>query len=199
MMIQNIDSMGQSNAREIEEIDSIIERLRGGEKSAQERLAQLSYERLRSIASRIIGPQYGNPSLGPTALVGEGFAKLLSSDVLETVVDAKHFFCLFARAMRQSLIDYKRMKKTEKRGGQMRRIELEVVLAYFSEGNVDIDGVSEAMDSLQEKFPRAAKLLEMQCFGFMKVSEMVSVTKLSKSTVESDLRFAKAYVRNMLD
>lgn len=180
------------------QFEILIDKMKAGDLDAREELARVAYQRLWSIASNIIGPQFENPSWTPTALVGEGFAKLLSKNSLQNVNNAKHFFSLFACAMRHSLIDYNRSKNTEKRGGDMKRLDLDVVLSWFSKNQMNIEQISDALDNLHIHSPQAADILEMQCFGFMKITEIVDVTKLPKTTVETELRFAKAFVRDQL-
>ena len=176
-------------------LEALIGRMRKGEAPAIEELAEVTYLRLWTIASRIIGTTNGNPSLGPTALVNEGFVKLLTQQGLEQVTNVEHFFSLFARAMRQIFIDYHRQKKSAKRGGGKKRLDLDIVLNYVSENTGDVEAVSEAIEKMKVELPRAAGILEMQFFAFMKIAEICAVTDLSRSTVENDLRLAKAFVK----
>ena len=179
-------------------MDELIRRIRDGENPAIEELAEITWTRLWTIAARIIGPQNGTPSLGPTALVNEGFVKLLTQNGMAKVNDVEHFFSLFARAMRQIFIDYHRQKNTNKRGKGNKRLDLDIVLSYMSENTGDIEAVSESLEKLRNHLPRAAQILEMQFFGFMKVTEICSVMGLSRSTIENDLRFAKAFIKQEL-
>ena len=179
-------------------LDELIQRMRDGEAPAVEELAEITWLRLWTIASSIIGPNSGSPSLGPTALVNEGFVKLLTQNGLAKVKDVEHFFSLFARAMRQIFIDYHRQKNTDKRGRGSKRLDMDIVLSYVSEKTGDVEAVSESLEKLRDNLPRAAQILEMQFFGFMKVAEICNVTNLSRSTIESDLRLAKAFVKQEL-
>ncbi len=188
----------QQKSDEVETVDLLCKQIQSGDREALDALASLACRRLRSIAARILGHPTGNPSMGPTALVNEGFARLLTGDALTSVIDANHFYSLFSLVMRQTLVDYSRTKKSLKYGGHLKRLDFDVILSQYSKKRTDIEDVSEAIEGLGKKSSRAATILEMQCFGQMKVREIVQATGFSVSTVEGDLRIAKAFVRDWM-
>ncbi len=177
---------------------SLIDRANNGDSAAANALAELAYDRLHKTAQRIVGFRDGTPTLGPTALVSEGFARLFRSDQLERIRDAHHFYSLFAKMMRQILVDYERSKGTKKRGGDSNRVDLDVILAHIASEQNSAHDLSEAINELEQRFPRVADVIQMKYFAFMTVDEICEHTDLSRSTIESDLRLAKAFIKSQL-
>jgi RNA polymerase sigma factor (TIGR02999 family) len=186
---------------ELAELNKLFASKREPSDSTEDRWPQimtLAYRRLHSIARNLVGYPIGDPTLGPTALVNEGFAKLFQSSDLEGIENAAHFYCRFAQCMKHILVDYARSKATEKGGGNMRRVDLDIVLASLAKRPEQLLEINEALERLYLEAPRAAKALELQVFGRMTIAEIEAVNGVCDSTVEADLRFAKAYVRRML-
>lgn len=179
-------------------LDSLIERVNQGDSAAANCLAELAYDRLHKTAQRIVGFRDGTPTLGATALVGEGFARLFKSDSLEKIRDSHHFYSLFAKMMRQILVDYERSKIAAKRGGDANRVDLDVILSYIGSQQNSAQDLSNAIAELESRYPRAADIIQMKYFAFMTVDEIGENTSLSRSTIESDLRLAKAFIKAQL-
>ena len=62
----------------------------------------------------------------------------------------------------------------------------------------EILDLHEALNQLAERDPRKAEMLELQFFGGLTYEEMSEVLNLSRSTLDRDLRFAKAWLGNQL-
>jgi RNA polymerase sigma factor (TIGR02999 family) len=94
--------------------------------AAAEVLFPLLYEELRRIAHRQLGVERAGHTLCTTALVHEAYVKLADQTRAQFASRA-HFLAVAAQAMRRILVGYARKVRTEKRGGNWRRLDLDQV------------------------------------------------------------------------
>ncbi len=196
-----IDSIKQMYQRlaDSNESENGNRELRSSLKNAQDEFASLVYSRLYQIACSLIKTHNGTPTLGPTALVNETYAKLLNAKSFCRCNDLQHFIRQFAMAVKHTWYSYLRKKSSDKRGGGWKRWDLEVVIAFVGEQCTEMNDLFSALDNLEQEFPRASQVLHSKFFLLMKVDEIKSALSISRSTVEADLRLAKAYVRSQID
>ncbi|MEM8547161.1 MAG: ECF-type sigma factor [Pseudomonadota bacterium] len=168
-----------------------------GDKAAEAQLTPIIYAELQRTAKRLFRGERAGHTWQPTALVHEAFVKLVDIDV--TWQDRAHFFSLAARLMRRLLVNHANARNAAKRGGS-------AVQVTFSEGDVAaVDATAglldleEALQALSELDARKATLIELQYFGGLSFKEMVEVTGLSSSTLDRDLRLARAWLKDQLD
>ena len=180
-------------------LDSLIQQASQGCQQSVDELALLAYDRLYRTANKIVGYQNGTPTLGATALVSEAFARLFKTGYLDSIKDTQHFYSLFARMMRQVLVEYERSKSTQKRGGEVEHVALDVILVYLADQNSSAEELSEAITELEKRYARPAEAIQLKFFGFMTVDEICEQLGVSRSTIESDLRIAKAFIKSYLE
>jgi RNA polymerase sigma factor (TIGR02999 family) len=161
-------------------------------------LLDIAYTRLYRMASRLVGSPHGTPTLGATALVNEGYSRLMQSSDLAGIQDAHHFYRRFAMCMKHALIDHARSKLAEKRGGDLQRIDLEIVLRWFALPTNQFLELTDALEALAVDDPSCANLMELRYFGQMTIAELACLTSTSTATIERRLRFGKAYLREKL-
>ena len=170
-----------------------------GSRPALEALSPLVYEKLHKFAYRAFAKESSNHTLQPTALVNEAFIKLVDSDV--PWQSRAHFYALAARMMRRLLINYANDRNALKRGGDYTRVVLDE--QQVSGGNpgaqpTDILALNEGLEELGQTDPRKVELIELQYFAGLSFKEMEEVTGLSSSTLDRELRFARAWLRKYL-
>jgi RNA polymerase sigma factor (TIGR02999 family) len=100
--------------------------------------------------------------------------------------------------MRQSLVDHARRRRTSKRSGQRARVPLDGALAAFDERGLDVVALHEALERLARTLPRQAQVVELRFFGGLSVPEVAVTLGVSDTTVESDWRFARAWLRGQI-
>lgn len=170
---------------------------RGGDGGARDRLLAEVYAILREMAAVRVYRSGGGDTLQPTALVHEAVIRLLGSDV--DWQDRAHFFALAALKMRAVMVDHARAQSAAKRGGDAPALTLSHVDRELAdETGFDVLALDIALRRLGEKDERAARALEMAYFGGMDREEIACVLGISASTVERDLRVAKAWLRKEL-
>lgn len=159
------------------------------------RLMPLVYEELRRIATGMLRGD-GPLTLQPTALVHEAFLKVASQRRGQWN-DESHFRAVASIAMRRVLSDHVRSRKTQKRGEGQRGIsvDLDGLGTDLCGSAVELDAALEELESLH---PRAASVVVFRFFGGLSVRESAERLSLSPSSVESDWRFARAWLRRRL-
>jgi len=177
-------------------ITTLLHEWREGNASAGERLAPLVYDELHRIASRLFRGERPGHTLQPTALVNEAFARLI--DVQVEWQDRAHFYALAARMMRRLLINHATARETAKRGGAAQRVTLDESASVGMDRDAELLSLDAALTELGKLDPRKLEILELHFFGGLTFEEMADVTGLSTSTLERDLRVARAWLKNRL-
>jgi len=159
------------------------------------RLMPLVYEELRRIAASMLRSD-GHMTLQPTALVHEAFLKIASQS-REDWNDEAHFRAVASIAMRRVLADHVRTRSTQKRGEGNRGItvDLNVLGTDVPSSAVELDA---ALEELESQHPRVASVIILRFFGGLSVQAAADRLNLSVSSVESDWRFARAWLKRRL-
>ena len=168
-----------------------------GDEGSLEELTPLVYDQLHQIAKRIFRGEHQNHTLQPTALVHEVYARLV--DVEVDWQDRSHFYALAARMMRRILVDHANAKAAAKRGGGRPDLPLDDVLVISPESGDEILELHEALQNLAAKDKRKADILELHYFGGLTYAEMSEVLEISSSTLDREMRFAKAWLRTKME
>lgn len=168
-----------------------------GDEKSLDALTPLVYDQLHRIAARAFRDERPNHTLQATALVHEAYERLISADI--GWKDRSHFFALAARMMRRILVDHAKGKSAAKRGGKVADQSIDDVVLVSPEVGEEVLDLHEALTQLAEKDQRMADILELHYFGGLTYEEMGEVLNLSSSTLDREIRFAKAWLRTKLD
>ena len=175
---------------------SLVRTVAEGDRLAADQLMTELYGEFRSLARRYLDRESPGHTLQPTALVNEVYLKLVD----QTQVDWKgrtHFFAIGAQVMRRVLVDHARRKGRLKRGGDLRRAEVDVSL-ISARSAADVLAVHEAIEDLEKLDPRQARIVELRFFGGLSVAEVAEVLGLSRRTVEAEWTMIRAWLRRRL-
>lgn len=123
--------------------------------------------------------------------------KLHSNDA-ERWRDREHFLAVPASAMRQVLIDYARARSSDKRGGERRRATLERLLDFVQAQEVGVEDLESALNKLSGLSARQARVVELRVFAGLTNEEVAKVLEVGVTTVKSDWRFARAWLKREL-
>ena len=176
-------------------ITALLNRWGSGDKDAEAALTPMVYDELQRVAKRLFRTESKSHTLQPTAIVHEAFVKLVEVDV--TWQDRAHFFSLAARMMRRLLVNHANARNAAKRGGDAIKVTL-IESAVAESVDADLLDLEEALQALAELDTRKAELIELQYFGGLSFKEMEEVTGLSSSTLDRDLRMARAWLKDQL-
>lgn len=169
----------------------------GGDAAAAERLTELVYTQVRAIAGKHLRQFGGRMTLQPTELAHELFLRLMNADVAWQ--DRRHFYGVVSVAMRRILVDAVRARRSERRGGA----EIHVTLSAADEApGEDADGeayaLEEALAALRELDARKCEVVELNYLLGLKREEIAEVIGVSVPTVDRELRFARAWLKQKL-
>ncbi len=183
--------------KEDPDVEGLLDQIANGDESAAEELMPLVYDRLRLLAKKLLGQESPAHTLQPTALVNEAYLRMVGQKQVDWQ-GKTHFFAIGAKMMRRILVDHARRKLSQKRGGGIRRIELEDDLCVSNRNNEDILAIEEALEKLKELDPRQEQIVELRFYGGLTVAEVAEALGVSKRTVESDWTMLRAWLRREL-
>ena len=101
--------------------------------------------------------------------------------------------------MRSVLVDHARKRRTQRRGGDRRRVEWEEALSAFEAGALDLLALDEALTRFAELDPQQARIVELRFFGGLTIAETADVLGVSTPTVERGWRTARLWLRAELE
>ena len=185
------------NQPEPNEITALLVRIAEGDASAEERLAEMTYEELRWTAQQLMRHEKPN-SLQPTALVNEAYLKLVQGDTLAKSPNRVYFFAAAAQAMRRILVDSARKRRAQKAGGNLVKQPMDDLLISFEERSIDLVALDDALNQLHELNARQFEVVQLRWFAGFSVKEVAELLQISLSTVESDWRMARAFLFNVI-
>ena len=166
---------------------------RRGDRAAFDRLFQLAYEELKSVARRELRRERAGDALHATGLVHEAYLKLMDQAEMEWQGRA-HFLAIAARAMRQILIDYSRRRLSRKRGGDWQRVTLtseRTALKVQLDELLALDSALSRLGSIDE---RARRVVEYRFFGGLSEKEIACLLGVTERTVQREWARARAWL-----
>jgi RNA polymerase sigma factor (TIGR02999 family) len=176
------------------EITLLLHDWRAGDDDASKRLFTLVYRELKGIAMRRLA-RAGTRGLDATELVNETLLRLLGN--APDANSREHFFKIAATAIRCTLIDLIRHRQAEKRGGGASPLSLTLADRQAVTGRQWLD-VEAALADLERHDPRKCRIVELAFLVGLNQREIADALAISLSTVERELRFAKAWLRERL-
>ena len=182
------------------EITQLLDEVTAGNEAARQRLFEIAYEELRSIAAGLMQSERPDHTLQPTALVHEAVRRLLEGLAAPTDRGRTYFLGTVARTMRRVLIDHARARKAERRGGRRSRAPLDAVVDVVQQkSRIDLVALDDALERLAQTCQRHADVVVLKFFGGMTTHEIAQHLQISKSTVESDWRLSRAWLSRELE
>jgi RNA polymerase sigma factor (TIGR02999 family) len=180
------------------EVTQILSAIERGDPRAAEQLLPLVYDELRRLAARRLASEGPGHTLQPTALVHEAYLKLVGPDPRQPWNGRVHFFAAAAEAMRRILIDHARRKHRARRGGGMRRVELDDLDDIgLVAGGGDADellALDEALARLAAADPRRAELVRLRYFAGLTLEQAAELLGISRATADRHWAFARAWL-----
>jgi len=177
------------------EITVLLSAHRQGDVAALDRLAQLLYPELKSMARR--RARHG-AEMGATTLVNETFLKMLAGGELKAA-DRQQFFGLAATIMRRVIVDEIRYVTAGKREGR------EVTFAETIMGDDTQDKaefllqVNEMLDVLEKEDERLARVFECRYFAGLTTSETAVALDVSERSAERLWSAARSRIAELID
>jgi RNA polymerase sigma factor (TIGR02999 family) len=150
------------------QVTSILSLIEQGDQHAAEQLLPLVYTELRKLAAQRLAREQPGQTLEATALVHEVYIRLVDGETARHWDSRGHFFAAAAEAMRRILIDQARRRHSAKRGGRMRRVELDAGTVLVSPEEHSADELLCLDDALREfeiEDPHRAQVVKLHYFS----------------------------------
>jgi RNA polymerase sigma factor (TIGR02999 family) len=175
------------------DVTQILSRIEAGDPSATEQLLPLVYEELRKLAAAKLLNEKPGQTLQATALVHEAYLRLVGTQDARQWSSRRHFFAVAAESMRRILIDIARRKRTQKRGREWQRQQLEDLVA--PEPDDEILALDEALEKLAAQDPVKAKLVELRYFAGLTGEQAAEVLGISPTTADRHWAYARVWLQ----
>ena len=175
------------------ETTRILEAMEQGDLQAGSRLLPLVYDELRRLAAKKLSSEKPGQTLDATGLVHEAYLRLVGGKSPTSYRNRGHFFAAAASAMRRILIDGARRKQSLKRGGGLKRQEIDGIAA--PEPEEEIVALGEALEKLAAQDPEKAKLVELRYFAGLTGEQAAEVLGISATTADRHRAYSRAWLR----
>ncbi|MEQ1906199.1 MAG: ECF-type sigma factor [Pirellulaceae bacterium] len=178
------------------EITRILNQIEDGDPSAAEELLPLVYDELRRLAAQMLATENPGQSLDPTGLVHEAYLRLFGSNSHANSLDTRgHFLAAAAQGMRRILIDHARRRNSQKRGGGLKRQDMELAELTAPMPDDELLALHEALEQLGKLDPLKARLVELRYFGGLTGDEAARVLGISSATADRCWAYARAWLQ----
>ena len=169
-----------------------------GDSEAERRFCDLINDELRDQATRLVR-RVGNEVAQPTSLVNELFIRLFRKGIVDDLKNRRYFFAVAIDQMRQILRERIRSRKSQKRGGHLKRVPLDIVLDQYLDDfardtQFDFEAVDLALQRLKEdgSSARQYEVVKLRYLAGVTVEETAEMLGISPRTVANDWKLARA-------
>lgn len=170
-----------------------------GEEAALDKLTPLVHQELRQLARDHLRDEAPGHTLQSTMVIHEAYLRLVDQKLPEEAGRAP-FFSVAARLMRQILVDYARVYLMNRRGDSALREPTEKSWTITPNGDArSLLLLDRALKKLASFDKRKCHIIEMRSFGRMSIAEMACALRISETTVERDVRLARAWLKRELE
>lgn len=176
-----------------DQLTGLVERWNDGDREALDAIVELLYDDLRNLAHRNLYSERDDHTLTTTALVNEAYLKL-SKLTGSGFKGRPQFLALASKVMRHLLIDYARRRNAARRGGNEIHVPLDDNRGGSDPEVVELLTLDRALDRLERRDERMARIVECRFFGGMPQAEIADAIGVSVRTVERDWIRARAYL-----
>ena len=175
-----------------------LERWRGGDRQAFDRIVPLVYGELREVARRVLRRERPEHTLNATALVNETYLRLLGQRRI-AAQDRAGFLSIAACTMRRLLVDHARSRQRDKRGGGAGLLPLEDAEPFLKDHEAEeLLALDLALQRLAAVNPRGCQVIEHRYFARLSLEESAQVLGVSAKTVHRDFLASRAWLRKEL-
>jgi len=182
----------------VSEFTQLLNAIESGNPQAAAQLMPLVYEALRQLAAQKLAHEPPGQTLNATALVHEAYLRLVGADGPRRFADRMHFYAAAADAMRCVLVDSARRRRSEKRGGDRKRIEWDDRIEPPARPTDDLLAIDDALTKLGVEDPESAQLVKLRFYVGLSVEEAAEAMGLPRATAYRTWNFAKAWLKTQL-
>jgi RNA polymerase sigma factor (TIGR02999 family) len=104
-----------------------------------------------------------------------------------------------AQCMRRILVDHARTHRSQKRGGDARRVALDDDLVVSEDRWTALTDLDDALTALAQVDERKARIVELRFFAGLSIEETAAALHVSPGTVMREWTFTKAWLRRTIE
>jgi RNA polymerase sigma factor (TIGR02999 family) len=155
------------------------------------------------LAAQKLSQEKVGQTLQATALVHEAYVRLAGSGEAGACRAQRwdspgHFFAAAAEAMRRILIDRAREKRSQKRGGGRKRLDIDAIDLATKATPDQLLALDDALADLACEDPAAARLVGLRYFASLTVEEAGNALGISTATAYRHWKYARAWLHSVL-
>jgi RNA polymerase sigma factor (TIGR02999 family) len=176
------------------EVTRILSAIEQGDPHAIEQLLPLVYDDLRQLAAHRLAQERPGQTLDATALVHEAYLRLIGGEAEQHWKNRGHFFAAAAEAMRRILIDRARQKRSEKRGGTRKQLDIDAIDLATTATPDQFLAFDEALTKLAQEDFAAAQVVKLRYFAGLTVDEAGKSLGMSTATAYRHWNYARVWL-----
>lgn len=162
-------------------------------------LLPLVYDELRRLAAVHLAQERPGQTLQPTALVHEAYLRLADGQRGAGWDNPRHFFAAASEAMRRILVERARSKASIKRGGALRRLDIDEQLLVDDEKSAELLALDEALAELEKHDAEAAQIVKLRYFGGLTHQEAAAALSISRRAADRLWTLARTWLYRRLE
>jgi RNA polymerase sigma factor (TIGR02999 family) len=161
-------------------------------------IAPAVYKKLQRVARNFMYGERIGHTMQPTDLVHEACMRLFTQSSIE-VKSESHLISLASTMMRRILITHAVARKSQKRGGGLVHATLGAAEEVPNkEQETELISIDRALDELERRDPRQAKIVELRYFAGLSIEETALALEISITTVKREWSVAKLWLKRHL-
>ena len=178
-------------------LTELLQSWQHGDGAAFARVFEQVYGDLREIAAQRLRQHGGAHTLAPTELLHEAVLRIVDAPM--NWKNRAHFFAVMSLYIRSALVDHARARSAQKRGGAAINVTLTQADVGEESMVADLLSLDQALRKLEALDPRSSEVLHLSYFAGLDREQIVDVLQVSMSTVDRELRFARAWLSRELE
>lgn len=178
-------------------LTALLQSWREGEGAAYHEIIGLAYAQLKQIAAQRLGQGGRDLTLTPTELLHDALLRV--AEAPRDWSNRAHFYASMSLFIRSTLVDYARSRQALKRGDAVQHVSLSLIEEGEPAMAADLVALDQALVKLAALDPRGSEVLHLTYFGGLDRQQIADVLAVSLSSVDRDLRFTRAWLREELD
>jgi RNA polymerase sigma factor (TIGR02999 family) len=159
-------------------------------------LVELVYAQLRAVAQCEMNQERAGHTLQATALVHEAFIRLSEAGVHWSGPGS--FYRAAAEAMRRILVEHARSRGRVKRGGERRRVPINVVDLAADADPDQILALDEYLCDLEREYPQAAEVVWLRFYVGLTIDRTAEILGQSPRQVDRLWAFGRAWLHRRM-
>jgi RNA polymerase sigma factor (TIGR02999 family) len=182
----------------VSDVTQLLDAIDRGDPDATSQLLPLVYNELRKLAAQKMAHESPGQTLEPTALVHEAYLRLVGGErpgaPLPSWDGRGHFFAAAAEAMRRILVERARQRKSDKRGGDWRRADVDPDALAAPADSEHLLALDEALNQLTAAEPQVAELVKLRYFAGLTIPQAAAALGIAPRTADGWWAYARAWL-----